>query len=211
MVVVRAILLFIVISIQAPHVFASPSPEVNALMDEPVSMFDIGMLRLREQNIRHWEPKIIPFLPRYNLEMQSVGRGDVVYNIDSNLITISLMLYGNPEEAACKEILTEYRNIIANQHDDLEAIDKDTWKRMRDFSKTLFVSSFDHVNYSTRILPENWREEFVKIVLVTVGIGEKNKNDRIKGNQEYELMDGRILFCSSPLFSDEVSYEKIGF
>jgi hypothetical protein len=183
-------------------------------MDEPASLFDIGILRLREQSAQRWEPKIIPFLPRYNLEMQRLGQGSVVYNIDSNLITISLVLYGNPEEAACKEILTQYRNIIANQYDDLEAIDKDTWNRMRGFSKTLFVSNFDYVNYSTGILSENWKEELVKIVLITVGIGEKNKNDRIKGNQEYqeyELMDGRSIFCSSPLFSDDVSYERIGF
>jgi hypothetical protein len=170
---VKVFLIFAVISIQSSHVFASPSAAVNALMDEPASLFDIGILRLREQSVQRWEPKIIPFLPRYNLEMQRLGQGSVVYNIDSNLITISLVLYGNPEEAACKEILTQYRNIIANQYDDLEAIDKDTWNRMRGFSKTLFVSNFDYVNYSTGILSENWKEELVKIVLITVGIGEK--------------------------------------
>jgi hypothetical protein len=90
------LLLVFFMQLSPKSVFAERYTAVNALMDEPESLFDIGMLKLREESMRQWESRIMPVLILYNMEIQNISDGSVVCNLDNNRITISLVLTGKP-------------------------------------------------------------------------------------------------------------------
>ena len=108
----RAILVFMLI---ASSVSAEPSPTVNWLMDEPASLFDIGMLRLRQENDDRWLPRLSERISELSLlaKGEALQSSSVVYDIKENRITIGAMFKGRPDEGCCAEILAEYRDAIS--------------------------------------------------------------------------------------------------
>lgn len=198
--------LALILMLATAAVQGEPSPTVHRLMDEPASMFDIGMLRLRQENSELWVPR----LKARSAELSLLRKGEVfasesvVYNLKENRISIDVVLSGVPDEALCAKLLREYKDVISPLR-----------IRSPDFAAVLFAGSFDHVNYSISGAPAKWHREIVDIVRVTVGIEEKLTPPEPGASAEYkalrELAGGRVLFCSGPLTSDEVSYTKHGF
>ncbi|MEI7752546.1 MAG: hypothetical protein WCJ71_10735 [Candidatus Omnitrophota bacterium] len=169
---------------------AEPISSVSSLMDEPASLFDIGMMRMRDFNKTDWIPTLMNELKGMNLKLQDPGAGGVVYSFEENTITITVMLLGEPDEKTCANILKKYKDIIAPP----------TLSSSSERNTLVITSCFDHINYSVGRLPKNSGDDLLKIIRVTVGIGEKEG-----------ISNGKTLYCTSNLFEDTPSFKKYGF
>jgi len=166
---------------------AAPSTSVKWLMNEPASLFDIGMVRMRIDNRERWTPELMKELNGKNLKLDNFGVGSVVYNWDENIITIGVGLIGNPTEDLCKDALGKYKKVIS-------PVSKDSNLRY------VFMSNdFEHINYTSKSRPKNMDENISKLFVFTVGISDKPG------------FEGRTISCSSRFDSDTPTVKKFGF
>lgn len=183
----RKVLLFVVLlSMWTIPATAEPNKVVRWLMDEPASLFDISMIRMRIANETKWTPELIKRIEGKGLTIEPAFIGSVVYTFDENRITIGASFVGTPAEETCASVLREYKNII------IPSSDK--------FYITIFGSYFDHVNYSTEPRPHNFNTEISKLVQFTIGISDKPG-----------LGGKKSIFCSCTIEKDNPSYKKFGF
>ncbi|MDP8213046.1 MAG: hypothetical protein P9X22_07160 [Candidatus Zapsychrus exili] len=164
---------------------AEPIPSVEWLMNEPASLFDIGMMRLRDLNKTVWIPKLVEQTNSLGLTLKNPGLGSgVVYDLEKNILSIGVYFIGNPTEQRCAEILKQYKAIIGHP-------------------KPLYLHPttmcFGHINYSVTDYPKNIDDNILKIVKITVGISEKDH------------LRSKSIYCSSGLFEDTPSFTKYGF
>lgn len=181
--------IFFVVSLNA-----EPTPSVKWLIDEPASLFDIGMMRMRNSNKTRWIPALMNKIKGLKLKLSDpgsvLGVGSVVYDFDENIITITVSLIGNPTEQMCANILKKYKDIIA------PPMSFGSYPRLT----IALTSCFGHVNYSVARRPEDLDDNILKIIKVTVGISEKQG-----------WAEGKTIYCSSGLFDDTPSFTKFGF
>lgn len=185
---------------------AEPSPTISWLMNEPASMFDIGILRLRDQN-EQWKAELVEKMAEVGgfdaLALNESSAG-VVYVFEENRITIEVSFAGEPDEQACESLLGHYRSIIWGGDDRLSP----------EMATRFFANAFGHVNYSVGGAPPDWQERVAEIVRVTVGIQEEvtpSADDSPELAALRQLAGGRTIFCTSPLTRDSVSFQKYGF
>jgi hypothetical protein len=119
---VLALMLMSIFLLTMP-VHTEPSRAVEQLMNEPASLFDIGMIRLRDVNYREWTPKLLESIREYNLLLSNVSAGSAVYDFDKNRIMIGVYFIGNPNEETCSTILYIYKRIVSRQLDSLRTAD----------------------------------------------------------------------------------------
>lgn len=200
----RVIAMFL--ALYAPFTIAEPTSTIRWLMNEPASLFDLGMLRLREMNRVLWIPKLLPLLDEGNLKIDRVGLGGVVYSWEKNRINISVSTNGKIDENTCRALLREYKNIIANQYYSLKT-DQKLRKKMVKSSESMLASTFDHVNHSSKSGPKRWREKVADIMTITVGIKEMIDVSN-EASQLAKLFDSKSIFCTTPLKQDDITISK---
>jgi hypothetical protein len=195
---------------------AEPSSTVRWLMNEPATMFDIGMLRLRDATVR-WQSELVARLDEIGgfetLVLKDSSAGSAVYNFDENRITVTAMFTGTPDEQTCEAILGEYRAVMWLGERLSRAASQPVAQSNLEFANNLFAGVFGHVNYEVAGAPAGWQDRIVETVLVTIGIEERPSP--VTG-QESDLALRRLrgektLFCTSPLTRQDVSFQKFNF
>ena len=177
------VLLLVIVSGFSGTATAEPSRSINWLMQEPVSLFDLGMLRLRIRHQNVWFPEL-----RATAEARSYRpkkfAGTAVYNWDENRISISAVFIGKPEKNACTAIVTKFRSIVLGP-------------AQEDYAKQLFASHFGHINYST-LRPEDLDRNIVNITNLTVGLSD---------SEDDIFLPSKTVFCTARLSDGSVSYK----
>lgn len=175
-------------------VAAEPTPSVRWLMNEPASLFDIGMMRLGDANKFWWTPVALeePSKRHLNLVLNDRGGvGSAVYTWDENLITLDLPLLGTPSEALCSTALDIYKNVVSPHHADASA-------SSRQMAMLLLTHFFDHVNYSSTRAPKDLHENLTNVIIFSVGISESR--DPV----------ANTIFCKNKLFDSVPTFTKYG-
>ena len=85
---------------------------IKWLMNEPASLFDIGMIQLRLQNQNQWTPALLKKIDKSDLALRDIGFGNVVYNEYAHSITVGAYFVGKPDEKTCSILLEQYKDII---------------------------------------------------------------------------------------------------
>lgn len=161
---------------------AEPTPSVEWLMNEPASLFDIGMMRLRDLNKTEWVPELMIEIDNLGLKLSNTGES-VVYDFEKNILSIGVCFIGNPTEQMCADILKKYKDIIAPP----------SFSSRSTLSLTI---CFNHINYSIIGHPKKLDNDILKIIEITVGISEKDQ------------LGSKSIFCSSGLFENTPSFQK---
>ena len=168
---------------------AEPSSPINWLMNQPVSLFDLGILRLRLDMEYRYMPELRGKIKHLNLRApKSEGNSSAVYNFDDNTITLSASLIGEPTERTCSAVLDMLRDIF---HYKAEPTD---------LGLSLIAVPFHRINYSEHGRPEKVDAEIANMIRLTVGISSREV-----------LGEGRSLSCTRGLWEAAPSYKKFGF
>jgi len=169
--------------------FSEPSNSINWLMEEPASLFDIGILRLRDVNNKEWVPTLYENLKDPGLTL-SKNYSSVVYDLEKNRIIIEATFTGQPSEKLCAETLNKYLNIIS------------PFRKEKDKQTAIYLLAFyfDHINYSKSNRPKDLDKNIVDIIDINVGIQE-----------EGTVGSNKSIFCGCGIFSDTISFIKFGF
>lgn len=198
------IMTLLVAALLAQPVFAEPSRTVDWLMDEPPSMFDFGMLRLRQANDSDWTPKLQESMKSGKFELEEESNG-VVYDFDKNEIVIEVSFIGQADEQVCRDILRLYRDILDPPR---------LRKNSPEMANAFLANEFDHINYDVTAYPQHWEKDIAGIMIVTVGIKEPTPPPVMDESPVYaalrELAGGKSIFCSTPILEYDVSYRKFG-
>ncbi len=165
----------------APPCSADPASSARWLMDKPASLFDLGMLRLRQRNKEEWTAELNMKTKSKGVLPEDVGVNGVVYDLDRNIITI-LAAFSAPyieavDEKFCTSILVEYKNIIARYKKDITA-------------------GFDHIGYSDHSRPKDLDENISKILVFTVRLSQPR------------VLGGKIMSCSTGMDWEKPTFQK---
>jgi len=180
------LIIAILLIIGTTNVNAEPSRSVEWLMDEPASLFDIGMIQMRMANQNQWTPELIKKISKHNLKEKDTGLGSVVYNWEKNTIDIGAYFIGEPSESTCSAVLSEYKNI---------AIPKSSGEMKYTFA----ASKFAHINYTSGKRPKSLDKDISNTFVYTVGISSQ------------EGFGGKSIYCSSRIDESKPSFLKFGF
>ncbi|MEX0734323.1 MAG: hypothetical protein WDZ66_12170 [Steroidobacteraceae bacterium] len=170
-------------------------------MNEPASVFDLGMLRLRQSNAEDWAPALQEKIQDLQLIPTSNG---VVYDWNKNEISIGAYFEGMPTEKDCERVLRLYRDIISPFRRSPGA---------EDFAVGMLAHFFSHINYSTGAQSKGHEKELVGLMRFTVGIEEPDKIDPTHDALMRALSkgSGAKMFCTLTYFDDVASFTKFGF
>ncbi len=172
---------------------AEPGPVGQWLMNEPASLFDIGMIRLKME-AKTWELQDFA----YNTEMkEAYGQppGYIAgYDWDENRIVVQGWLGIKSEERpdaelACKKVLS----LIS----DRAGVVPDTGKfSLSDMTNSVFADYFSHIGYEVKDAPEDYKSRLDQIFLIKANIllvGEYPK---------------QFFACSRRLLSNKIYFEE---
>lgn len=146
----RLICTTILLSIFATPVRAEPGPIVNWLMDEPSSLFDMGMWRLDRQAL---------------ISMKTVGVGLVgnrgfstEYDWDSNRIRLNYFAINHPfNKTECKKTIMQARRVVGLVTDGVAAL-----------GHSYVANLFSHLGYSSNSAPKDYFQKLDNIIEITV-------------------------------------------
>lgn len=161
-------------SILVNSLSADPSNSVRTLMNEPATMFDIGMMRIRSDNHNTWIPKLLVKVKDMPIKLDPNGGNSAVYSFEKNKINISATFIGKPSEETCKNVLKIYKEIIVPS----PIIDQ------KDRNRFLAVQ-FDHINFSKTAKTDAYYEDMASLYEFTIGI------------HDGDIYFGKSIFCSS--------------
>ena len=168
---------------------AEPSPTVNYLMNEPATMFDLGMYRLEEYLNKY------PFKSLKDEKGIDVGIIFVSYHWGENRIIIKASPYTESYISAkdmCKIMTNKIKTILGIGEEGVLSI----------FTKKRIGNFFQHNNFRTKEEPYNFINEIEKIVEIRVEATRKVKASKSKKNdKEYET---NYSIC--PLLYNQISF-----
>lgn len=169
---------------------AEPPESFKYLINEPASLFDIGMMRMHISNKEEWIPRLIE-----NIQGENLTQGDlslpVYYNGGDNKIRITAGFYGDPTEKKCERVLNEYKNIIVPFGRKLVSGVPET--RYIQLVRGFYSADRDH---SSQVLPKDFGIDLGKSVLVSVLIFGETPS----------VSPGKVINCSSGFESDVTSF-----
>jgi len=167
-----------------------PPESFKSLINEPASLFDIGMMRMHISNKEEWIPRLIE-----NIQGENLTQGDlsfpVYYNGGDNKIRITADFYGDPTEKKCERVLNEYKNIIVPFGRKLVSGVPET--RYIQLVRGFYSADRDH---SSQVLPKDFGIDLGKSVLVSVVIFGETPS----------VSPGKVINCSSGFESDVISF-----
>jgi hypothetical protein len=165
----------------APPCSADPASSTRWLMDQPASLFDLGILRLRQRNKEEWTPELDMKSKDKGILLDNLGINNVVYNSDNNTIAIMAAFIvpyvEKVNEKLCASILGEYKNIISRSRNNLP-------------------TGFDHIGYSDRARPKDLNDNINKILVFTIRISEPR------------VLGGKTISCSIGMDEESPHFQK---
>jgi len=176
----RVIVLLVIFMVTPTTGYGEPSAAVRYLMDEPVTMFDWGLYRLR---------RIIDQFRFENLTPDNV-QSYINYDWDQNSLRIVFyvqtkeMIGKAPAKKMCENITAKISSTFGGEIRDKE------------LRRNLSIATlFEHRAFENKDKPDNFMEEIEKITRIEVNIFTRkaiNSPASIK-----------ILSCESPLIEGE--------
>ena len=169
-----ALLFNLLLSLLTPvNSMADPSQEINWLMDEEASLFDIGQIRLDLKVRQELLPSLLMSSKKYkNIDSVFSGSG---YDFSDNKIIIYATFYYEGKEDICKDIALSYRNTlfltdfskkdeIGNKYDKL--------------NEEILDDIFSHVGYKKNNRPKTigknlFERTFFRINIINLSNSEK--------------------------------------
>jgi hypothetical protein len=173
---------------------AEPGPVVNWLMNEPISLFDLGMHRLSNA-VRYWQKKVTEEKPDYWVqEFGGLPNYSVAYDWDLNRIFIRAQvgtIHDNAKEA-CRNLVTDALMQAYIGPDILG--DFEMFAPGSEGGYSRFASFFSHYAYRTGSEPEEYRSRLDNIIILEATVTDlRSGADPVK--------------CFRPL----IGYDKIYF
>jgi len=167
-----------------------PPESFKSLMNEPASLFDIGMMRMHISNQEEWIPRLIENIQGENLTQEAVSI-PVRYNGGDNKVRITAIFYGDPTEKKCERVLNEYKNIIV-------PIGRQLVSGVPEARYIQLVGEFYSADrdHSSQVLPKDFGIDLGKSILVSVVIFEETPS----------VSPGKVIHCSSGFESDVISF-----
>lgn len=149
----KRVLLFAILFATTTTGNTEPTPAVRYLMNEPVTLFDLGMLRLEQ------------LFGSFTVGSFTVPV-HVTYQWKENRIAIDVFLTSNMEaksvqKVRCKEVITGIKNILM--------VKAQTGKPFS-FSHSLLPELFSHVGFTSTDKPKNVAAELDTITEVSVRV-----------------------------------------
>lgn len=155
-----------------PLCSAESASSIRWLMDQPTSLFDLGMLRLRQQNKEKWTPALDAKTKSIGVLLDDLGASSISYDQDNNIITITASFtapfFERVDDKFCTSILNEYKKIISPYNKDLP-------------------KEFDHVGYVDRSRPKDLNENISRMLVLAIRISEPR------------VLGGKTRSCSSKM------------
>ena len=144
----KRVLLFAILFATTTTGNTEPTPAVRYLMNEPVTLFDLGMLRLEQ------------LFGSFTVPVH------VTYQWKENRIAIDVFLPSNMEtksvqKVRCKKVITGIKNILM--------VNAQTGKPFS-FSHSLLPELFSHVGFTSTDKPKNVAAELDTITEVSVRV-----------------------------------------
>lgn len=168
---------------------AEPTPKISYLMNEPASLFDLGMFALNEQLRRN-----ILFLDSEPKKWISKGLIWAYYDWDKNRIKIFYRnILDNPFPGTKDESKNKCKDIMVFIKLHL-FVDGLTGKFFLGKENSSMADLFGHFDYTNKNEPKGLSAELDNITEISVFFPYKTKNK-----------EGHIR-CTSPLLSKEVSF-----
>jgi len=159
-------------TLDIPFCSAESASSVRWLMEQPTSLFDLGMLRLRQQNKEKWTSALDAKTKSIGVLLDDLGASSVSYDQDSNIITITASFtapfFERVDDKFCTSMLNEYKKIISPYSKDLP-------------------KEFDHVGYVDRSRPKDLNENISRMLMLTIRISEPR------------VLGGKSRSCSSKM------------
>ena len=167
---------------------AEPGPVVNWLMNEPASLFDVGMLRL-DLWISIWgeHPRIIEIKQRFG----SSSWAHPWYNFEENRIYVTISVHDgiDVDNAGRKAVCRELIDFMSRQ----AVVDPTTGKYVDDRLKvSAFAQRFEHRDYTKTSAPSDYQSRLDGIFVLRAFVGE----------------DPRRTTCRRALMSNKVYFEE---
>jgi hypothetical protein len=86
---------------------------IQNLMNEPASLFDIGLMKLDTFNKETYISKTLEKLSEYGLQLRKHISKTAIYDPEKDTISMSLSLVGKPSEKKCLDVLRIYLETVA--------------------------------------------------------------------------------------------------
>jgi hypothetical protein len=190
-----ALMLFGVLLFNYTPCFAEPSSVVKYLMNDSVSLFDLGLFRLESYFDDFGEGQ---YYEKYNVT--------VFYDFEKNQILIDVLPFPIGELIKKSLSLNETKKICFDIFSDIRmtlGIDTNTGKGMYSYPKKnnkeensgLFFH-FQHWGFNKGDPPKNLAKELDNMTYITMRVPLKIKKED----------DPQLLTCKAPLVSNEIFY-----
>jgi hypothetical protein len=159
--------------------YAEPGITILRLMDEPASLFDIGMIRTSQYVEKYCKDS------KFN---DGKVRTHAYYVWDINRIHIQMFAYikktmtKKSEIIGAKKYLSEFKEQFGINPGTGEYTDSD-------YNSSQLANLFSHSGYDNRSLPKNFGEEIDKIIRISI--------------QVYDSNHDMVTDCDCPLLSPE--------
>ena len=163
---------------------ADPGPVVNWLMDEPASLFDVGMSRLEREIERKFEIR----------DRQREVTSSVHYNWDRNRIYIwaNIFWLQKPKEDQMTKFKDDCKSMIGDLRQ-VGGINRKTGGY--NVTPSVYSWSFQHFGYQTTSAPEDFQTRLDKIITLGVLVAAM------------DFTEPRVQ-CRGPLVSNKVYFEE---
>ena len=167
-----------------------PPESFKSLINEPASLFDIGIMRMHISNQEEWIPTLIENIQGENLTQDAVLI-PVFYSGGDNKIRITASFYGDPTMKKCERVLNEYKNIIVPFGRQL--VYEVPGARYIQLVGEFYSADKDH---PSQVLPKDFGIDLGKSIVVSVIIFEETPPPS----------PGKVIHCSSGFESDAISF-----
>ena len=167
---------------------ADPGPVVNWLMDEPASLFDVGMLRL-DLLVEGWEnhTEFLEIKQRFG----SSSWTNSWYNFEENRIYVTISVFDgiDVDNAGRKAVCRELIDFMSRQAGVDLTTGKLIWDKMESSS---FADSFEHRDYTKTSAPSDYQSRLDGIFVLRAVVGK----------------DPQLTTCRRALMSNKVYFEE---
>lgn len=164
----KKILVIVVMCLGITNVFAEPTPTVRWLMNEPVSLFDLGMYRLSLECDK-WGVKFGDQLAMVlKIKLRNGPFVDVSYDWDNNRITFRTQIF--PLNEVSEEEIVSIWNAFASAIDYSRGYEQSKLDRYEQRKTSLLTFFFNHIDYKSPDRPKDFEKNLSNIFIATVVI-----------------------------------------
>ena len=166
---------------------AEPGSVVDWLMNEPASLFDVGMLRLQRATKR-WINESVSEGPGFGEPYLAGAYFSAIYDWDENRIYVSGFIQEEfadttRQKSACKATI-RYMSAKAG-------IDSTTGRAFVPLDSTLLSGHFNHFYYDTASQPKDYRSRLDQVFVLRAFVGPQTKPTL---NCRRDLLSNKVYF-----------------